>query len=203
MNSDDGSSPRPSHSHLTIAFVGKRDSVREFGLIVGVSIALVALIAVIILMVIVYWRKSTDECSKKQPSDCDTLEYTRSGEVLSSLQTDHHPPLVPSGRCKFYKPVTQSIHWSDSLSSHVIAVNTSFVKTTPIFTHYSASPSYIESHHYEEPNQIMPLSTLKQTPCVSYASGLYSGTSRGPCDFSIHDISSYYTNSRTGRKTEL
>lgn len=84
---------------------GKRDSsTGEFGLLVGVTIALVALVAVMVLMVVVYCRKiSSDECSKKQPSDCDTLEYAVSREVLSSLQTDHHPPLVPSGRCKCHQ----------------------------------------------------------------------------------------------------
>ena len=34
------------------------------------------------------------------------------------------------------------------------------VATTPIFTHYSASPSYVETHTYEDPNQILPLTTM-------------------------------------------
>ena len=38
---------------------------------------------------------------------------------------------------------------------------TTKVSTTPIFTHYSQSPSYVETHTYEDPNQILPLTTMK------------------------------------------
>ena len=48
-------------------------------------------------------------------------------------------------------------------------------KGTQIFTHYSASPSYVEAHHYEDPNQILPLATLKQTTCISYGANTLSG----------------------------
>ncbi|RWS29960.1 ephrin type-A receptor 4-like protein, partial [Leptotrombidium deliense] len=64
------------------AYVGDDDSV-QVRIIAGVSVAIVILVIVIIVMIVLYLRRSTDECNKKQPSDCDTLEYIRNGEVNS------------------------------------------------------------------------------------------------------------------------
>lgn len=64
----------------------------------------------------------------------------------------------------------QPLHW---LITIAITVNSQYNsqyamgKGTQIFTHYSTSPSYVETHHYEDPNQILPLTTLKQS-CISY-----------------------------------
>jgi len=190
--------------------VGKRDSVREYGLIAGVSAAVVAIVGVVILMVIVYLRRTADDCSKKQPSDCDTLEYTRAGEVVSSMD---HPPLVPTAR--FNSHTYMSPYGMSS-------------KSTPIFTNYNlhtttlstTSPSYaVETHTYEEPNQILPLTMIKngqpiggsssmmttlpplhhshhfntthhhQQNSISYGATGYNddNNSRQQCDFSIHD----------------
>ncbi|XP_067128268.1 ephrin type-B receptor 2-like isoform X2 [Centruroides vittatus] len=63
-------------------------------IIAGATVALIVLIIVIIVMIFLYVRRSTDECNKKQPSDCDTLEY-RNGEVTTPLFT-------PSGGSKTY-----------------------------------------------------------------------------------------------------
>lgn len=45
----------------------------------GIVAVVVILVAVIVLTVVFLKSRSNDECNKKQPSDCDTLEY-RNGE---------------------------------------------------------------------------------------------------------------------------
>ncbi|KAI1309446.1 Ephrin type-A receptor 4 [Halotydeus destructor] len=94
-----------------------KSSSSDFGLIVGVCVAILVLLVVISSMVIPYLRRSANECKKKQPSDCDTLEYTRTGEVVPSLE---HPPIVPTAR-----------------------FNSPFSAATPLFTHFSVVPSHI------------------------------------------------------------
>ncbi|RWS16488.1 ephrin type-B receptor 1-B-like protein [Dinothrombium tinctorium] len=134
------------------AYIGDDDSV-QVRIIAGVSVAIVVLVIVIIVMIVLYLRKNTDECNKKQPSDCDTLEYTRNGEALfipskpsnqitlkhahrfsSALSTVvpslEHPPIVPTAR-----------------------FNSPFSVTTPLFTHCGTSRSYVDPHTYEDPNQ--------------------------------------------------
>jgi hypothetical protein len=139
-------------------------------MIAGVTAACLALLVVVIVIVILYAKRTHDECSKKQPSDCDTLEYTHTGErhpITGS--TMDHPPLVPTPRF--------NTHFNSPYS-------------TPIFTHYSASPSYVETHTYEDPNQILPLtlkrSTLKHSIGMSCAAPVLT-TDRSQCDFAIHD----------------
>lgn len=48
----------------------------------GIVAVVVLLVAIIILTVLFVRSRSNDECNKKQPSDCDTLEY-RNGEGKS------------------------------------------------------------------------------------------------------------------------
>lgn len=48
----------------------------------GIVLVVVICGAVIIFSTVIYLRsRSNDECNKKQPSDCDTLEY-RNGEGM-------------------------------------------------------------------------------------------------------------------------
>lgn len=47
----------------------------------GIVAVVVVLAAVIVLTVVFVRSRSNDECNKKQPSDCDTLEY-RNGEGM-------------------------------------------------------------------------------------------------------------------------
>ncbi|XP_018329142.1 ephrin type-B receptor 1-B isoform X2 [Agrilus planipennis] len=56
----------------------------------GIVVIVVILVAVIVLTVVFLRSRANDECNKKQPSDCDTLEY-RNGEVHHSLD---NPPIV-------------------------------------------------------------------------------------------------------------
>lgn len=68
---------------LKTTYMGEEDGFR-LQLVAGAIVAVVViLVAVIVLTVVFLKSRSNDECNKKQPSDCDTLEY-RNGEV-------HHP----------------------------------------------------------------------------------------------------------------
>ena len=161
-------------------------------MIAGVTAASLALLVVVVVIVILYAKRSHDECSKKQPSDCDTLEYTHTGERLpiAGSATDRHPPLVPTP------------HFNTHFNSPY---------STPIFTHYS--PSYVETHTYEDPNQILPLTLKRASPKQSI--GMPCGAhlaSADQCDFTIHshlpdrlhDISRTLLHSRTNpRRTDL
>ncbi|KAK4337194.1 hypothetical protein RND71_043293 [Anisodus tanguticus] len=55
-------------------------NISQVRVIAGVCVAIIVAIIVAVAMIIVYLRRSSDDCNKKQPSDCDTLEYTRNGE---------------------------------------------------------------------------------------------------------------------------
>ena len=165
MITDDGSALRYKEAEAPPPKPRTR-AAREYGMIAGVTAACLALLVVVIVMIILYAKRSHDECSKKQPSDCDTLEYTHTGErhPITGATMDH-PPLVPTPR-----------------------FNTQFNSpySTPIFTHYSASPSYVETHTYEDPNQILPL-TLKRST-LKQSIGMSCGVpDRSQCDFAIHD----------------
>ncbi|XP_047499507.1 ephrin type-B receptor 1-like, partial [Penaeus chinensis] len=72
--------------------------------------------------------RGTDECNKKQPSDCDTLEY-RNGEGL--IVTFMHGVLENP-------PIVQT---------HITGM------TTPLFTQVGHHRTYIDPHTYEDPNQ--------------------------------------------------
>ncbi|KAI4454835.1 tyrosine-protein kinase receptor [Holotrichia oblita] len=72
------------------AYVGDDDGFR-LQLVAGGIVAIVVVIAAAIVLTVVFLKsRSNDECNKKQPSDCDTLEY-RNGEVHHNLD---NPPIV-------------------------------------------------------------------------------------------------------------
>ncbi|XP_008184482.1 ephrin type-B receptor 1-B isoform X4 [Acyrthosiphon pisum] len=63
------------------AYIGDEDNM-EVRIIAGATVAVVVVLVVVIIMTVLFLRsRSNDECNKKQPSDCDTLEY-RNGEGL-------------------------------------------------------------------------------------------------------------------------
>ncbi|XP_049805706.1 ephrin type-B receptor 1-B isoform X2 [Schistocerca nitens] len=71
------------------AYVG--DDNMQVRLIAGATVGVVVFLVIIIIITVVLLRsRGSDECNKKQPSDCDTLEY-RNGEVQCSLD---NPPIV-------------------------------------------------------------------------------------------------------------
>lgn len=68
---------------LNTAYVGEEEGLR-YQLVAGGIVAVVVVLAAVIVLTVVFVRsRSNDECNKKQPSDCDTLEY-RNGEGKSS-----------------------------------------------------------------------------------------------------------------------
>ncbi|XP_068224771.1 ephrin type-A receptor 4-A, partial [Palaemon carinicauda] len=108
---------------LGTAYVGNEDNT-QVRIIVGATVGAFVVIAVIVIMTLLFLRsRGTDECNKKQPSDCDTLEY-RNGEVHGVLE---NPPIVQT-------------HTTGSM-------------TTPLFTQVGHHRTYIDPHTYEDPNQ--------------------------------------------------
>ncbi|XP_045468745.1 ephrin type-B receptor 2 isoform X3 [Harmonia axyridis] len=71
---------------LNTAYVGDQEGLRLQLVAGGIVAVVVILVAVIVLTVVFLRSRSNDECNKKQPSDCDTLEY-RNGEVTTPLFT--------------------------------------------------------------------------------------------------------------------
>lgn len=62
-------------SLFCIAFVGDDEDIRV-RIIASATVAVVVLVVIIIILTVLFLRsRGTDECNKKQPSDCDTLEY--------------------------------------------------------------------------------------------------------------------------------
>lgn len=68
---------------IVLAYVVDDDDSFRIRMIAGCIVAVIVVLSAIIILTVVYLRsKSNDECNKKQPSDCDTLEY-RNGEGKS------------------------------------------------------------------------------------------------------------------------
>ncbi|KAK3892411.1 hypothetical protein Pcinc_003644, partial [Petrolisthes cinctipes] len=107
---------------LGTAYVGDEDNT-QVRIIVGATVGAFVVIAIVVVMTLLFLKKGTDECNKKQPSDCDTLEY-RNGEVHGVLE---NPPIVQT-------------HTTGSM-------------TTPLFTQVGHHRTYIDPHTYEDPNQ--------------------------------------------------
>ncbi|XP_063219308.1 ephrin type-A receptor 4 isoform X2 [Bacillus rossius redtenbacheri] len=71
---------------LGTAYVGDDDNIQVRIIAVVSVVVVMCLILVIVGTVLFFKRRGSDECNKKQPSDCDTLEY-RNGEVTTPLFT--------------------------------------------------------------------------------------------------------------------
>jgi len=124
---------RPHNPAFISDLAGTNHSnISQVRVIAGICVAIVVAIIVAIAMIAVYLRRSSDECNKKQPSDCDTLEYTRNGEVISSME---HPPIVPTVNLK-------------SLD----LINSPFSVTTLLFPN-GTNRSYIDPNTYEDVGQ--------------------------------------------------
>ncbi|XP_067213728.1 ephrin type-B receptor 1 isoform X8 [Linepithema humile] len=76
-------------------YIGEEDNM-QVRIIAGAIVAVVVLLVIIIIMTVLILRsRASDECNKKQPSDCDTLEY-RNGEglVVTYMTTPLFTPAV-------------------------------------------------------------------------------------------------------------
>lgn len=86
---------------LDTAYVGGGDEEGlRLRLVAGGIVAVVVLLVAIIVLAVLFLRsRSSDDCNKKQPSDCDTLEY-RNGEGTYACMhvrfLDQPPPLYKS-----------------------------------------------------------------------------------------------------------
>uniref|UniRef100_A0A8D8YG78 receptor protein-tyrosine kinase n=1 Tax=Cacopsylla melanoneura TaxID=428564 RepID=A0A8D8YG78_9HEMI len=75
---------RTTSQVLGTAYIGDDDNM-QVKIIAGAVVAVVILLVIVIIMTVIFLRsRGSDECNKKQPSDCDTLEY-RNGEVTTPL----------------------------------------------------------------------------------------------------------------------
>ncbi|KAF7491603.1 Ephrin type-A receptor 4 [Sarcoptes scabiei] len=110
---------------------GDHDQVQTRLIIIGVVLLLIT-ISFVVCLIVFYLKRNSDDCNKKQPSDCDTLEYRSCGmegkKLVSSF--DHHAPIVPTPR-----------------------FNSTFSVATPLFANCTTSRSYVDPHTYEDPNQ--------------------------------------------------
>ncbi|XP_066998191.1 ephrin type-A receptor 5 isoform X2 [Anabrus simplex] len=69
-----------------LEYFGSNDNA-QVRLIAGATVGVVVFLVIIIIITVLFLRsRGSDECNKKQPSDCDTLEY-RNGEVTTPLFT--------------------------------------------------------------------------------------------------------------------
>ncbi|XP_021955227.1 ephrin type-B receptor 2 isoform X1 [Folsomia candida] len=77
-----------------LALVGPEADYSRQGLLITVIAVAVALVLVfLVIAAALFFRgRGNDDCNKKQPSDCDTLEY-RNGEELSHMDS---PQLIPT-----------------------------------------------------------------------------------------------------------
>ncbi|XP_037075029.1 ephrin type-B receptor 1-B-like isoform X2 [Pollicipes pollicipes] len=112
---------------LGTAYVGEDDGV-NVRIIAGATVAVIALLVIIVIMAVFFLRsRGNEECNKKQPSDCDTLEY-RNGEGLVVTYMHH----VGNGSI---------------VQTHKAGM------TTPLFNPVTHQRTYIDPHTYEDPNQ--------------------------------------------------
>ncbi|XP_044591135.1 ephrin type-B receptor 1-B isoform X5 [Cotesia glomerata] len=108
---------------MGLDYVGDDDNM-QVRIIAGAIVAVVVLLVIIIIMTVLFLRsRASDECNKKQPSDCDTLEY-RNGEglVVTYMTTPLFTPAVG---------VTAGAGNASGTSAR----------------------SYVDPHTYEDPNQ--------------------------------------------------
>ncbi|XP_050466576.1 ephrin type-A receptor 4-B isoform X5 [Cataglyphis hispanica] len=131
---------------MGLDYVGEDDNM-QVRIIAGAIVAVVVLLVIIIIMTVLILRsRASDECNKKQPSDCDTLEY-RNGEGL----------VVTYMHCKMDSSPIVTTHTNNKSKSSL---------TTPLFTPAvgvaaagaggaggAGARSYVDPHTYEDPNQ--------------------------------------------------
>ncbi|XP_014241659.1 ephrin type-A receptor 4 isoform X7 [Cimex lectularius] len=109
---------------LDTAYIGDEDNM-QVKIIAGATVTVVVLLVLIIIMTVIFLRsRGNDECNKKQPSDCDTLEY-RNGEV----------------HCNLDNPSIVATHTNGMTTPLFTQVGS------------TASRTYIDPHTYEDPNQ--------------------------------------------------
>ncbi|XP_046825923.1 ephrin type-A receptor 4 isoform X5 [Vespa crabro] len=138
---------------MGLDYVGEDDNM-QVRIIAGAVVAVVVLLVIIIVMTVLFLRRNplhlnpyasldsthimqfrcsraSDECNKKQPSDCDTLEY-RNGEV----------------HCKMDSSPIVTTHTNNKSKSSLGVTGAGAGGTGG-----TGARSYVDPHTYEDPNQ--------------------------------------------------
>ncbi|XP_042869303.1 ephrin type-B receptor 1-like isoform X4 [Penaeus japonicus] len=138
---------------LSPAYVGDEDNT-QVRIIVGATVGACVVIAVIVIMTLLFLRRGTDECNKKQPSDCDTLEY-RNGEDTTNLCLPAlHPACFRTGHLTPWTLNTSPLYMHGVLENPpIVQTHITGSMTTPLFTQVGHHRTYIDPHTYEDPNQ--------------------------------------------------
>ncbi|XP_043675212.1 ephrin type-B receptor 2 isoform X4 [Vespula pensylvanica] len=144
---------------MGLDYVGEDDNM-QVRIIAGAVVAVVVLLVIIIVMTVLFLRRNplhlnpyasldsthimqfrcsraSDECNKKQPSDCDTLEY-RNGEGL----------VVTYMHCKMDSSPIVTTHTNNKSKSSLGVTGAGAGGTGG-----TGARSYVDPHTYEDPNQ--------------------------------------------------
>ncbi|XP_076758190.1 eph receptor tyrosine kinase isoform X6 [Xylocopa sonorina] len=122
---------------MGLDYVGEDDNM-QVRIIAGAIVAVVVLLVIIIIMTVLILRsRASDECNKKQPSDCDTLEY-RNGEGL----------VVTYMHCKMDSSPIVTTHTNNKSKSSLGVAAASAGGAGG-----GGARSYVDPHTYEDPNQ--------------------------------------------------
>ncbi|XP_029176313.1 ephrin type-A receptor 4 isoform X3 [Nylanderia fulva] len=133
---------------MGLDYVGEDDNM-QVRIIAGAIVAVVVLLVIIIIMTVLILRskfmpfmrfrcsRASDECNKKQPSDCDTLEY-RNGEGL----------VVTYMHCKMDSSPIVTTHTNNKSKSSLGVTAASAGGAGG-----AGARSYVDPHTYEDPNQ--------------------------------------------------
>ncbi|XP_065221402.1 ephrin type-B receptor 1-B isoform X5 [Planococcus citri] len=137
-----GGSSSSSSSSTSTSTAAEEDSV-EVRIIAGATVAVVVLLVGIIIMTVVFLRsRGNDDCNKKHPSDCDTLDY-------------RHIDCVGNTACFVgYSRGSDDCNKKQPSDCDTLEYRNGEV-TTPLFPQNGSTTSrtYIDPHTYEDPNQ--------------------------------------------------
>ena len=111
-------------------------------MIAGITAALVMCVILFGIMFYVLWKRNSDNCGKKQASDCDTLEY-------------HHAE-IPFDQCH---PAHMALH-NGFPHLHPLSLS------TPIYRSGAALRTYVDPHTYEDPSQAFKDFTRELNPAL-------------------------------------
>ncbi|XP_071440458.1 ephrin type-A receptor 4-A isoform X1 [Hetaerina americana] len=142
---------------LGTAYVGDEDNM-QVQIIAVATVAVVVLVVVIIVMTVIFLRsRGTDDCNKKQPSDCDTLEY-RNGEglVVTYMTTPLFTQVSGGGAAAGGAGVSTL---GGVAGAGVVVGGGGVVggaggqPSVPPAPTSTSSRTYVDPHTYEDPNQ--------------------------------------------------
>ncbi|GAU98634.1 hypothetical protein RvY_09753 [Ramazzottius varieornatus] len=114
----------------------------QIGMIAGITAALIMCVILFGIMFYVLWKRNSDNCGRKQASDCDTLEYRHTELPFDQCHTAHLP--INHGFPHLH-PMTLG---------------------TPIYRSGAAPRTYVDPHTYEDPTQAFKDFTRELNPAL-------------------------------------